>query len=294
MRIHSWLIIPALVGCSLPAPRPPAAEFLVADGSSTYWVTSGPTGVHARVSPLILTRADNRYYEVFVSERTHSYQDAVFTAEPIYRRDLITGDSTLLLEDSKINAWEQGYLAHHPSAQLVDPDDDDDTPVSFSAMGESDIVGVVGPYVLYTHRWTLENPDSERADTTRGILDLHLGKPVSTAALALDWSEISGGGVRDKGLTRWQHAGYEVTARFDSTRDRSEMVLKDARHHQWKLGYVESRVPRIFWLDQPKIDARVRTAIANAFDGALSDEDMSQLVSSRPRILPASPSQRMQ
>jgi hypothetical protein len=38
-------------------------------------------------------------------------------------------------------------------------------------------------------------------------------------------------------------------------------------------------VPRIFWLDEPRLDARVRTAIAQAFDGAISDEETSQLVS---------------
>ena len=116
MRIRYWLGVIPLVGCSWPAPRPPSAEFLVADASSTYWVKSGPAGIHARVSPLILTRAGGRYYEVFVGENTRSYEDAVFTAEPIYRRDLITGDSTLLWQDPRIDAWERVYLARHPSA----------------------------------------------------------------------------------------------------------------------------------------------------------------------------------
>src|SRR5215210_196003 len=99
MRNLGWLILVPLAGCSLPEPRPPAAEFLVADGSSTYWVTSGAAGIHARVSPLILTRAGDKYYEVFVGESTRSYQDAIFSAEPIYRRDLVTGDTTVLWQD---------------------------------------------------------------------------------------------------------------------------------------------------------------------------------------------------
>ena len=72
MRNHSWLLILPLMGCSLPSPsgHPPRAEFLVADGGSTFWVMSGPQGIHARVSPLILTRAGGRYYEVFVGETT--------------------------------------------------------------------------------------------------------------------------------------------------------------------------------------------------------------------------------
>ena len=281
MRNHSWLILLPLFGCSLPEPRPPSAEFLVADGGSTYWVKSGAEGIHARVSPLILTRAGGRYYEVFVGETTRSYQDAVFSAEPIYRRDLVSGDTTPLWEDTKISAWEKLYLARNPTAQLLDPDDDENSDaVALSATGEADILGVVGPYVLYTHRSTIESSDMERADTARGILDVRLAKTVPITAIVGDTASISGGGVREHNFTRWRHSGYDVLARFDSTRRQSEMMLRDARHRVWKLGYVNSRVPRIFWLDEPRVDARVRTAITRAFEGALSDDEMSQLVRS--------------
>ena len=270
-----------LLGCSLPEPHPPSAEFLVADGGATYWVKSGAQGVHARVSPLILTRAGGRYYEVFVGETTRSYQDAVFSAEPIYRRDLITGDTTPLWEDTKISAWEKVYLARNPSARLLDPaDDDNPDAVALSATGEADILGVVGPYVLYTHRSTIESSDMERADTARGILDVRLAKTVPITAIVGDTASISGGGIRERNFMRWRHSGYDVLARFDSTRRQSEMMLRDARHRVWKLGYVNSRVPRIFWLDGPRVDARIRTAITRAFEGALSDDETSQLAHS--------------
>lgn len=282
MKIHSWLLVLPVIGCSLPAPRAPSAEFLVADGSSTYWVTSGPKGIHARVSPLILTRAGGHYYEIFVGETTRSYQDAVFSAEPIYRRDLLTGDTTLLWQDPRIRDWEKLYLAKNPSAQLLDPDDDNDQDaVALSATGESDILGVVGPYVLYTHSATIESSDLEKADTARGVLDVRIAKPVSIAKIVSDSASITGGGISDHGLTRWPHKGYEVIARFDAERRQSEMMIRDARHHLFKLGYVNSRVPRIFWLDEPRVDARTRTAIAEAFEGALSDEELTQLVSLR-------------
>jgi hypothetical protein len=281
MRNHSWLILLPLLGCSLPEPHPPSAEFLVADGGSTYWVKSGAQGIHARVSPLILTRAGGRYYEVFVGETTRSYQDAVFSEEPIYRRDLVTGDTSPLWEDTKISAWEKVYLARNPSAQLLDPTDDDNSEaVALSAIGEADILGVVGPYVLYTHRSIIESSDMERADTARGILDVRLAKTVPITAIVGDSASISGGGVREHNFTRWRHSGYDVLARFDSTRRQSEMMLRDPRHRVWKLGYVNSRVPRIFWLDEPRVDARVLTAITRAFEGALSDDETSQLVRS--------------
>jgi len=234
------------------------------------------------VSPLILTRAGGRYYEIFVGETTRSYQDAVFSAEPIYRRDLVSGDTTVLWKDPKISDWEKVYLAKNPAAQLLDPgDDNDQDAVSLSATGESDILGVVGPYVLYTHSATIESPDTERADTARGVLDMRIAKPVSIASIVGDTASISGGGIREKDLTRWPHHGYDVIARYDSERHQSEMLIRDQSSHLFKLGYVNSRVPRIFWLDEPRVDARTRSAIAQAFEGALSDEEMSQLVARR-------------
>ncbi len=278
MRIRHWLGVIPLVGCSLPAPQPPSAEFLVADASSTYWVKSGPAGIHARVSPLILTQAGGRYYEVFVGENTRSYEDAVFTAEPIYRRDIITGDSTLLWQDPRIVAWEKVYLARHPSARLLDPELEGGDDVSLSATGEADILGVIGPYLLYTHRSTLENDQAEQADTARGVIDIRIGKPVAFGALTGDTAALSDGGIRERGVVRWRHSGYDVIARYDTTKRETQVVLRNLWRHEWTLGFVNSPVPRIFWLDEPRVDVRVRTAIARAFEGAMSDEDNAQLV----------------
>jgi len=292
MRTLTWLLFVPLVGCSLPEAKPPSAEFLVADGSSTFWVKSGPRGIHARVSPLILTRAGDRFYEVFVGQSTRSYEDALFSGEPIYRRDLITGESTLLWQDERISAWERAYLASHPGARLLDPEEEGED-VSLFATGESEILGIVGPFILYTHRSNLENLHSQRADTARGIIDVRIGKPVPIAALATDTAAISDGGVREKGGLRWSHAGYDVIARLDTTRNQTQVFLRDRRNNKWTLGYVKSPVPRIFWLDEKRVDARIRTAIGDAFDGALSDEDLTQLVSHRstppPSIAPRQP-----
>jgi hypothetical protein len=94
-----------------------------------------------------------------------------------------------------------------------------------------------------------------------------------------DTAALSGGGIREHDTVRWRHAGYDLVARFDSTRGQTQMVIRDLSRREWTLGYVDSPVPRIFWLDEPRLDARVRTAIAHAFEGAMSDEETSQLVS---------------
>ena len=278
MKSPSWLFFLAIMGCSLPAPQPPSAEFLVADAGSTYWVRSGPRGISARTSPLILTRANNRFYEVYVGEVTRSYEDAIFSREPIYSRDLLSGAQKLLWEDSKVSAWEKAYLTGNPDARLLDPEEDGEDDVRIAASAESDILAVVGPYVLYDRRVTLERNEYQQSDSSTGAIDIRSASSVPLDALVKDKSILGAGAVREGDGVRWRHGGYDVIARWNQERRESEMVLRDLRGHEWMLGYVGSRVPRIFWLDEPRVDGQLRRALANAFDEAQADDVETQLV----------------
>lgn len=248
------------------------------DAGSTYWVRSGPSGVTARTSPLILTSANNRFYEVYVDEVTRSYDDAIFTREPIYCRDLLTGRKKLLWEESRVSAWEKAYLSRNPAARLLDPEEEGSDDVSVSAAGESDILAVVGPYVLYDRRVVLERDNFQASDSSRGAIDIRSGTSIALNALVKDTSILGAGAVREGDHVRWRHSGYDVIARWDDDRRESEMVLRDMRGHEWTLGYVGARLPRIFWLDEPRVDGRLRTALTAAFDDARADDVESQLV----------------
>ncbi|MDO8502652.1 MAG: hypothetical protein Q7S20_12495 [Gemmatimonadaceae bacterium] len=281
MRSPRWLFILPLMGCSLPAPNPPAAEFLVADAASTYWVRSGPRGISARNSPLILTSAGDRFYEVYVDEVTRSYEDAVFTGEPIYSRELLSGRKRLLYEDARVGAWEKAYLTRNPDARLLDPDEDGSEDVSVAATGESAILAVAGPYVLYDRRVTLERDDFQQSDSSSGAIDVRSGESVSLASLVRDTAILGAGGVREGDAVRWRHGGYDVVARWDGDRSETDVVLRDLRGHEWPLGQVSSRLPRIFWLDVPRVDPKLRTALATAFEDARTDDVETQLVRHR-------------
>ena len=255
----------------------------MADGSSTYWVRSSPKGVSTRTSPMILTTADSRFYEVYVEEVTRSYEDAIFTREPIYSRDLLTGRKKILFEDTKVTAWEKMYLTGNPEARLLDPDEDGSDDVSVAATGESDILGVAGPYVLYNRRITLEKSNFEQADSSRGAIDIRSGETVPINALVRDTSVLGAGGVREGNLVRWRHGGYDVVARYDTERAETVVSLRDLRGHEWPVGYVDSRLPRIFWLDEPRVDAKVRTALTHAFENATETDADEQFASRRPK-----------
>ena len=277
MKYPRWLILLPVFGCSLPDPTPPSAEFLVADAGSTYWVRSGPRGISARTSPLILTSANNRFYEVYVGEVTRSYEDALFTREPIYSRDLLSGREKLLWEDAKVADWEKAYLQRKPDALLLEPDENGDD-VNTAASAESDILAVVGPYILYDRRVSLERDDFHQSDSSREAIDIRSGAPVPLESLVRDSSVLGTGAVRENDKVRWRHPGYDVIAKWDSDRAESQVVLRDHRGREWPLGYVSARLPRIFWLDEPRVDTRVRTALAEAFDDARADDIDTQLV----------------
>ena len=278
MRSSLLVVLIPLMGCSLPAPEPPAAEFLVADGSTTYWVKSSRHGISARTSPLILTHADNKFYELYVGEVTRSYEVAIFIREPIYRRDLLSGDSKVLFEDARISAWEKSYLQRNPDARLLEPEEDSFEDVALAATGESEILAVAGPYVLFEQWATLERDDFQQADSARSAIDIRSGRSIPISALVRDTAVLGAGAETHGKDLRWRHAGYDVIARWDDDRSETAIILRNRGGREWPLGYVDTRLPRIFWLDEPKVDKTLRDALVTAFEDARADDVDTYLV----------------
>jgi hypothetical protein len=136
---------------------------------------------------------------------------------------------------------------------------------------------------LYNRRVTLERGNFQASDSSKDAIDIRSGTSIALDALVKDTSILGAGAVREAESVRWRHSGYDVIARWDDDRGESEMVIRDMRGHEWTLGYVSTRLPRIFWLDQPRVDGKLRSALVNAFDDARSDEFETQLVMSRDR-----------
>src|ERR1700722_12166342 len=164
-------------------PAPPGADFLLAAGDSTFWVTTGPKGVRVRGSPLVLARYGGEFYEVYVADEDHSFYDAVFTSQRIYRRDLLTGDSLAVFLDSSVVGAARRYAIVHPKeAPLASDQDAADDPTT-SVTGEVDIVDVHGPYLSFEYRGTEStkanaagNGASDRQVVRRGVIDLRSGE----------------------------------------------------------------------------------------------------------------------
>ena len=285
---HITLVVAALtVGCALPPPPPPAAEFLVSAGDQTYWVRSDNSGLRVRGSPLILARTGGNYYELFVGEVDRSFSKALLSGERVFRRDLATGDSTLIFEDTAIVRLAEEYHRQHPAAQPLGPDDDPEDAVDITAVGETDILNVLGPYVALEHRLSIDRDNANDSDdTTRTVIDLRTGKTVAFDRMLRDSTVQEAAGEGGLVNRRWRHDGYDVVSRYDSVHKANTLVLRDRGGREWKLGSVESSFVQVFWLDKPRIDSRTRRALAHAFNDATAYGERIQQVSRRVGRLP--------
>jgi hypothetical protein len=285
MRYTTAVALVLTGSCALPPPPPPAAEFLVSAGDQTYWVRSDNSGLRIRGSPLILARAAGRYYEVFVGEIDRAYPRALFSGERVFRRDLATGDSTVIFDDTAIVDMAADYRRRHPRAPVLGPEDDPDDRIDVSAVGETDILNVLGPYVAIEHRLSIEHRDEHSSDdTTRAVIDLRSGKPVELDSILRDTTVREAAGEGGLSNRRWRHDGYDVISRYDSAHRSNALAMRDRRGREWKLGLVSSNYVQIFWLDKPTVDARTRHALSRAFNDATTyGERLQQVSRDKPR-----------
>lgn len=280
MRYTTAVALLLAGACALPPPPPPTAEFLVSAGDQTYWVRSDNSGLRIRGSPLILARTGGQYYEVYVVEIDRSFPRALFSGERIFRRDLATGDSAMIYDDTAIVRLATDYRHRHPRTPILGPDDDPDDNIEIAAVGETDILNVLGPYVALEHRLSIERSDEHGTDdTTRAVIDLRDGRPVALDRMLRDSTVQEAAGEGGLSNRRWRHDGYDVISRYDSAQKANALAMRDHRGREWKLGMVASSYVQIFWLDKPKVDSRTRLALIRAFNDATAYGERIQQVS---------------
>ncbi|MBA3646138.1 MAG: hypothetical protein H0W63_08150 [Gemmatimonadaceae bacterium] len=275
------MLTPLVAGCSLPEPVPPPAEFLVSASDATYWVQSGARGFHIRRSPLILARSAGSFYEIYVEEVDRSYADALFTGERVYRRDLTTGDSTLIFEDSAVMQRSAEFHRLHPEIPAIDPQDDPPDYVGYSVAGETDILNVLGPYVAIEHRLAVERGAFARDDTLQAVIDLRSARRADIKRISVDPAAREATGAPSVSGRRWHNEQYDVITRADTIKNAHAVVLRDHRGREWRLGMVKSQMMQVFWLDNPKVDEHTRRSLMRAFNEATTYGEPVQLASRR-------------
>ncbi len=153
----------------------PVTEFLLVSDDSTTWVRSAPDTVAIERAPLLLALLDNRLIEIFVVEEPIEFQEASFLVTRAFRRDLVTGDSTLVFADSVVLRAAFQYARTHPDADRLPNDEPAPEPASAleSSLTPLDIIGhTIG---LDVH---IDRTDGELGthDTYRATVDLRSGQ----------------------------------------------------------------------------------------------------------------------
>jgi hypothetical protein len=167
------------------SPAPPTADFVLAAGDSTFWVSSAEGSVRVRGAPLDLVRVDGRLYELYVADDDRSFEDAVLIGQRVYRRDLVTGDSLLVYEDTIVPGLARQYARLHPDDRPLDPDDEASEQPLWRAVATLDLGDVHGPFLSYSIHTDVERADAPLWHTSRrGVLDLRTGGAASLRAIA--------------------------------------------------------------------------------------------------------------
>ena len=169
-------------GCT--GKTPPPASFLVVAGDSTFWVEQGGERLRMRASPLFLVRLGGEFSELYIADDDRSYRDALIVGQRIYRRDLVTGDSILLREDSTIAGLAAQWQSTYPNDVPLGPDEETEEEPSTVATTETQLLDVVGPYLSFEYHLDVDvNGHKDQHLTQRGVIDVRTGRQVRVEEL---------------------------------------------------------------------------------------------------------------
>ena len=182
-----FLLVVGLVTACAPASEripPVGAAFVLAAGDSTFLIESGPRGFEVFRAPILLARLDGRFEELYIVDRDYSFPRALFVSQAVYRRDLLTGDSTLVWEDPEVARIAARYQQRHPGERPLDPDDEMLDDSTTQATTDTELLDAVGPYLnIEFHLDVDASPEPHTHLSLRRVINLRSGHVASLADL---------------------------------------------------------------------------------------------------------------
>jgi hypothetical protein len=212
------VLMACLVACqgSRSTSPPPRAEFLLSSADSTFWVSTIGGETRVRGAPLMLARYDGRFYELYTADDDYSYNDALLVGQHLYRRDIASGDSTLLFADTAVARVAAAYARAHPGEQPLDPDEEGEANPSTTATAEVDVLGIFGPYVSFEYHVDYDLPRHTAWHATRrGVIDLRTSKEMRLEDL---FGEATGRRLESDGRRRYEATRDSILSAAPSLR----------------------------------------------------------------------------
>ena len=178
------LLALTVIACRTERVAAPPAEFLLAAGDSTIWVRSQNGRIKVRGAPLQLARIDGRFHEIYVADDDRSHFEALIVGQRVFRRDLLTGDSVALFEDTTAVSLERWYRGEYPNDRRVSAEEEVSEHPIVEATAEIELLDAFGPYQSFEyHADGLIQGGAEWHVTRRGVIDLRNGAPVTVGDL---------------------------------------------------------------------------------------------------------------
>ncbi len=188
-REFAWLaglvMLAALGGCRDAAPASaPRTEFIVVASDSVFWVRSEAEGIRVRGAPMLLAELDGRFHELYVTDDDRSYYDATFLGQHLYARDLISGDSILLLSDTLMPALAEAYGREHPEERPLTIEEEGAANPRIMGTADIGILDVHGPWVSVEYVTDVDAVGARsRHSAEQGVIDLRTGRRATLATL---------------------------------------------------------------------------------------------------------------
>ena len=223
--------------CRAERVAPASSEFLLLAGDSTFWVRTGSQGVRVRGSPIQLARFGGRFHELYVTDDDRSFQDAVFVGQRVYRRDLITGDSLLLFEDTTIAGLAAWYARQHPDSRRLGPQEEASEEPHVAVTSDVALLDHHGPYLSYEYdAEATVGDDEEWRLARRGVVDLRTGHPVTVGEV---FGDAAGRRALARGAALFSQALDSVLASQDHRAGEAAAALADFEFDGSSFAIVE-------------------------------------------------------
>lgn len=224
-------------------PPAPQAEFVVAAGDSVFWIRSDADGIRVRGAPMVLAQVGGRFAELYVTDDDHSFYDAVYVGQRLFKRDLISGDSLPLVSDTLMRLLARGYAVANPDERPLAFDEQGSENPRTIASAELFVLDVMGPWVSYEYRTDVDVVGgSSSHGLRRGVVDLRTGVATTLDALV---GRSEARRISAEGQRQWREqrsALLEAAPEDLELREQLERLAFDPRSYSLE---VERREPMV-------------------------------------------------
>jgi hypothetical protein len=231
-------------------------DALIAAGDSLYWLRADSTGLRLRGVAMTIAQLDGRFHEIYSVEDDHSFYDAVFVGQGVYRRDLQGPDSMLVVRDTLIPRLAAAYAAANPRERQLRPDEPANEYARTVATVMFEDFDVFGPFLSYDHVVEVDVVGGSTVRTMRRVIaDMRTGEGASldglfgkgTAAQMLATAQEDLAASADPTAWRVEASSFRLGGTADTVIVTFEAVAIDSELGTETLSLTPIAVPAPEW-----------------------------------------------